>query len=48
MNFNIHQSCDETGYLLDSLITPKTLKLLNNISNHFIINITDFFNNVNF
>ena len=31
MNFNMHQSVDKTGYLLDSLITRKSLKLLEDI-----------------
>ena len=33
MNFNMHQSVDEREYFLDSLITRKLLKLVDNISN---------------
>ena len=33
MNFNMHQSVDKREYFLDSLITRKSLKLVNNILN---------------
>ena len=35
MNFNMHQSVDKIEYFLDSLITRKSLKLVNYISNQF-------------
>ena len=35
MKFDIHQSVDKTEYFLDFLITRKTLKLLDDISNQF-------------
>ena len=31
MKFNIHQSVDKTGYFLDFLMTPKSLKLVDDI-----------------
>ena len=33
MNINMHQSADKAEYFLDFLITRKSLKLVNNISN---------------
>ena len=36
MKFNMHWSVDKTGYFLDSLITCKSLKLVDDISNQFI------------
>ena len=36
MKFDIYQSADKTGYLLDFLITRESLKLVINISNQFI------------
>ena len=36
MKLNIHRSVDKTGYFLDSLITRKSFKLENDISNQFI------------
>ena len=36
MNFNIHQSVDKTVYFLDSSITHKSLKVIDNISSQFI------------
>ena len=35
MNFNMHHSVDKTGYFLDSLITRKSLKLGDDVSNQF-------------
>ena len=33
MKFNMHRSFDKTGYFLDSLITCKTLKVVDDILN---------------
>ena len=35
MNFNVHKNVDKTEYFLDFLITRKSSKLLDNISNQF-------------
>ena len=35
MDFNMHESVDKRKYFLDSLITSKLLKLVDNISNKF-------------
>ena len=35
MRFNIDRSLDKTGYFLDSLITRKSLKRVDDISNQF-------------
>ena len=35
MNFNMHQSGNKAEYFLDSFITCKSLKLVNNIFNQF-------------
>ena len=37
MNFNMHQSHDKAEYFLDYLIACKSFKLVDNISNQFIL-----------
>ena len=35
MKFNVLQSVDKTGYFLDSLVTCRSLELVDNILNNF-------------